>query len=76
MEDREPERERDGLWAVWPELEGRAQRAEAAAGSGDVEREGAGHGVFHKSSKKTYPAMEKFFETHLLGKKKKILEGL
>ena len=38
--------------------------------------EGAGHGVFHKSSKKTYPAMEKFFETHLLGKKKKILEGL
>jgi len=38
--------------------------------------EGDGHGVFHKSSKKTYPAMEKFFETHLLGKKKKILEGL
>ena len=27
--------------------------------------EGAGHGVFHKSSEKTYPAMEKFFETHL-----------
>ena len=27
--------------------------------------EGAGHGVFHQSSKKTYPAMENFFETHL-----------
>ena len=27
--------------------------------------EGAGHGVFHKSSEKTYPAMEKFFKTHL-----------
>ena len=27
--------------------------------------EGDGHGVFHKSSNKTYPAMEKFFETHL-----------
>ena len=26
---------------------------------------GAGHGVFHKSSEKTYPAMEKFFKTHL-----------
>ena len=33
--------------------------------------EGAGHGVFHKSSTKTYPAMEKFFKTHLRGTKKK-----
>ncbi|MDP6905134.1 MAG: alpha/beta hydrolase fold domain-containing protein [Verrucomicrobiota bacterium] len=36
-----------------------------------VRVEGAGHGVFHKSSKKTYPAMEKFFKTHLRGTKKK-----
>jgi len=28
--------------------------------------EGAGHGVFHQSSKKTYPAMEAFFKKHLL----------
>ena len=27
--------------------------------------ESAGHGVFHQFSKKTYPAMEKFFKTHL-----------
>ena len=41
--------------------------------SADMEQrlEGAGHGVFHQASKKTYPAMEKFFETHLRGIKKK-----
>ena len=33
--------------------------------------EGAGHGVFHQASKKTYSAMEKFFGTHLAGIKKK-----
>ena len=38
--------------------------------------EGAGHGVFHQFSKKTYPAMEKFFETHLSGKEEKTLKGL
>jgi len=28
--------------------------------------DGAGHGVFHQASKKTYPAMEAFFKKHLL----------
>lgn len=28
--------------------------------------DGAGHGVFHQASKRTYPAMEAFFKKHLL----------